>query len=61
MISLQLADRLIKHPRDIIEDVLVKVNKLIFLVDFVALNMEEDREVDELDFSIIFYSSYLVH
>ena len=45
MMSLQLADRSIKHPRGIIEDVLVKVDKLIFLVDFVVLNMEEDREV----------------
>ena len=34
--SLQSADRSIKHPRGIIEDVLVKVDKLIFLVDFVV-------------------------
>ncbi|XP_073137525.1 uncharacterized protein [Henckelia pumila] len=41
-ISLQLADRYIKYPRGIIEDVLVKVDKFIFSMDFVVLDMEED-------------------
>ena len=45
MLSLQLADRSIKHPKGIIEDVLVKVDKLIFPVNFVVLDLEEDREV----------------
>ncbi|XP_075481191.1 uncharacterized protein LOC142521903 [Primulina tabacum] len=44
-ISLQLADRSIKYPRGVIEDVLVKVDKFIFPVDFVVLDMEEDREI----------------
>nr|CAN69639.1 hypothetical protein VITISV_040272 [Vitis vinifera] len=44
-VSLQLADRSIKHPRGIIEDVLVKVDKFIFSVDFIVLEMEEDRDV----------------
>ncbi|XP_075499983.1 uncharacterized protein LOC142538554 [Primulina tabacum] len=44
-ISLQLADRYIKYPRWVIEDVLVKVDKFIFPVDFVVLDMEEDREI----------------
>ncbi|KAL5578661.1 hypothetical protein UlMin_011103 [Ulmus minor] len=44
-ISLQLADRSIKHPRGIIEDVLVKVDKFIFPADFIVLDMEEDREI----------------
>ncbi|KAL5555523.1 hypothetical protein UlMin_037759 [Ulmus minor] len=35
----------IKHPRGIIEDVLVKVDKFIFPVNFIVLDMEEDREV----------------
>ena len=35
--SLQLADRSIKYPRGIIEDVLVKVDKFIFPIDFVIL------------------------
>ncbi|XP_073133449.1 uncharacterized protein [Henckelia pumila] len=40
--SLQLEDRSIKYPRGIIEDVLVKVNKFIFLVDFLVLDIDED-------------------
>ncbi|XP_075475703.1 uncharacterized protein LOC142509842 [Primulina tabacum] len=44
-ISLQLADRSIKYPRAVVEDVLVKVDKFIFSVDFVVLDMEEDREI----------------
>ncbi|KAK5840098.1 hypothetical protein PVK06_008970 [Gossypium arboreum] len=43
--SIQLADRSIKYPRGIIEDVLVKVDKFIFPVDFVMLDMDEDVEV----------------
>ena len=34
---------LVVHPRRVIEDVLVKVDKFIFLVDFVVLDMEEDE------------------
>ncbi|KAL5564470.1 hypothetical protein UlMin_027634 [Ulmus minor] len=44
-VSLQLADRSIKHPRGIIKDVLVKVDKFIFPADFIVLDVEEDREV----------------
>ncbi|XP_073057423.1 uncharacterized protein [Primulina eburnea] len=44
-ISLQLADRSIKYPRGVVDDVLVKVDKFIFLVDFVLLDMEEDHEI----------------
>ena len=43
--ALQLADRTIKHPYGIIEDVLVKVDKFLFPVDFVVMDMEEDNEV----------------
>ncbi|XP_073121533.1 uncharacterized protein [Henckelia pumila] len=43
--SLQLADSSIKYPRGIIEDVLVKVDKFIFSVDFVVLDMEEDLDM----------------
>jgi hypothetical protein len=39
--TLQLADRSIKRPRGILENVLVKVKKFIVPVDFVVLNMEE--------------------
>ena len=39
--SIQLVDRLVKYPRGIIEDVLVKIDKFIFPVDFVILDMDE--------------------
>ncbi|XP_075633464.1 uncharacterized protein LOC142605923 [Castanea sativa] len=44
-ISLQLADRSIKYPRGVIEDVLVKADKFIFLADFIVLDMDEDEEI----------------
>ncbi|XP_010248084.1 PREDICTED: uncharacterized protein LOC104591013 [Nelumbo nucifera] len=44
-VALQLADRSLKHPRGIIEDVLVKVDKFIFPIDFIVLDMEEDVDV----------------
>ena len=43
--ALQLADRTIKHPYGIVEDVLVKVEKFLFPVDFVVMDMDEDSEV----------------
>ena len=36
---LQLADRSIRHPRGVVEDVLVKIDKFVFPVDFVVLDM----------------------
>ena len=44
-VTLQLADRSLTYPRGVIEDVLVKVDKFIFPVDFIVLDMEEDRDV----------------
>ena len=43
--SLQLADRSVTYPRGIVEDVLVKVDKLIFPADFVILDFEEDKKI----------------
>ncbi|KAK8931033.1 hypothetical protein KSP39_PZI016254 [Platanthera zijinensis] len=43
--SIQLADRSVKYPLGIVEDVLVKVDKFIFPVDFVILDIKEDVEV----------------
>ncbi|KAD4385549.1 hypothetical protein E3N88_25717 [Mikania micrantha] len=40
--SQALADRLVKYPRGIIENVLVKVDKFVFPVDFVILDMQAD-------------------
>ncbi|XP_038902448.1 uncharacterized protein LOC120089094 [Benincasa hispida] len=44
-VTLQLADRTIKYPEGKIEDVLVKVDNLIFPADFIILDYETDREV----------------
>ena len=43
--TLQLPNRSLKHPRGVVEDVLVKVDKFIFPADFIVLDMEEDREI----------------
>ncbi|CAH9100168.1 unnamed protein product [Cuscuta epithymum] len=40
-VALQLADRTIRYPIGIMEDVLVKVGKFYFPVDFLVLDMEE--------------------
>ena len=44
-ITLQMADRSMAQPEGILEDVLVKVGKFIFPVDFVVMKMEEDNQV----------------
>ncbi|XP_024022668.1 uncharacterized protein LOC112091966 [Morus notabilis] len=44
-VTLQLADRSLTYPRGVVEDVLVKVDRLIFPADFIVLDMEEDHEV----------------
>jgi hypothetical protein len=38
--TLQLADRFVKVPRGIVEDVLIKVDKFYFPVDFIVLDTE---------------------
>ncbi|PIM97903.1 DNA-directed DNA polymerase [Handroanthus impetiginosus] len=43
--TLQLADRSLTHPKGVIEDILVKVDKFIFPADFVVLDMEVDSEI----------------
>jgi len=43
--TLQLADRSVKQPYDIVEDLLVKVDKFLFPVDFVVMDIEEDVDV----------------
>ena len=44
-IQLQLDDETMKHLYGVVEDVLIKVDKFMFLVDFVILDMKEDEEV----------------
>ena len=44
-ITLQMADRTMAKPEGVIEDVLVKVGKFVFPVDFIILDIEEDSQV----------------
>ncbi|XP_042051393.1 uncharacterized protein LOC121796653 [Salvia splendens] len=44
-IALQLVDHSIVKPTGIVEDVLVKVDKFVIPVDFIVLDMPEDKEV----------------
>ncbi|XP_042067128.1 uncharacterized protein LOC121810426 [Salvia splendens] len=44
-ITLQMADKSIKFPNGVLENVLVRVNDSIFPVDFVVLDMKEDPNV----------------
>ncbi|GKF01914.1 DNA-directed DNA polymerase, partial [Tanacetum coccineum] len=43
--SIQLADRLVKYSIGVCENLLVEINKFIFPVDFVVLEMDEDELV----------------
>ena len=43
--TIQLANRSVRHPRGNVEDVLVKVDKYIFLANFIVLDVDEDVEV----------------
>ncbi|XP_048229514.1 uncharacterized protein LOC125370002 [Ricinus communis] len=47
IMSLQFADRSIKYPRGIVEDLLVQVGKLIISVDFVVLDMKNTPTRDK--------------
>ena len=40
-----MVDRTLAKPEGILEDVLIKVGKLIFLVDFVVIDIEKDKQV----------------
>ena len=44
-ITLQLTDRSIKHLYGVVEDLLVKVNKFLFPIDFMVMDIEEDVDV----------------
>ncbi|XP_039119867.1 uncharacterized protein LOC120256192 [Dioscorea cayenensis subsp. rotundata] len=43
--TVQLADRSVRKPRGVVEDVLVKVDKLIIPMDFVILDVDDDVDV----------------
>lgn len=42
--TLTLPDRFITYPNGVLEDILVKVNDLLFPTDFIILDMPEDVE-----------------
>nr|GEW49551.1 hypothetical protein [Tanacetum cinerariifolium]GEW50172.1 hypothetical protein [Tanacetum cinerariifolium] len=44
-LTIKLADRTIKRPRGIAENVLVRIGKFIFPVDFIILDIPEDEDV----------------
>ncbi|XP_070050653.1 uncharacterized protein [Nicotiana tomentosiformis] len=44
-ISLQLVDQTTLIPEEIVEDVLVRVNKFVLPVDFIVVRMEENKEI----------------
>ena len=43
--TIQMVERSMAQPEGILEDVLIKVEKFIFLVYFVVMDIEEDRQV----------------
>ena len=43
--TLQMVDRTLAQPKGILEDVLIKVGKFIFPMDFVVIDIEEDKQV----------------
>lgn len=52
--AIHMDGRSVTYPRGIIEDLLVKVGKFVFPVDFIVVDMEEDK-----DFMIILVRPYL--
>ncbi|GJU98817.1 putative reverse transcriptase domain-containing protein [Tanacetum coccineum] len=44
-LTIELADRIIKQPRGIAENVLVKIGKIIFPIDFIILDIPEDDDI----------------
>ncbi|GJW53527.1 retrovirus-related pol polyprotein from transposon TNT 1-94 [Tanacetum coccineum] len=43
--TVELADRTVKYPKGIAENMLVGIGKFVFLVDFIILDMPEDNKV----------------
>lgn len=43
--SLQLADRSVKYPIGILEDIPVRIRQLYILTDFVVMDIKEDNEI----------------
>ena len=43
-----MEDRTLAHPEGILEDVLIKVGKFVFPMDFIVINIEKDKQVQLL-------------
>ncbi|XP_023760786.1 uncharacterized protein LOC111909226 [Lactuca sativa] len=43
--TIHMANRSVIHPRGIVEDILVKIGKFVFPVDFVIMDMKEDANI----------------
>ena len=43
--TLQMVDITLAQPKGILENVLIKVGKFIFIVDFVVIDIKEDKQV----------------
>ena len=43
--TLQMGDKTLTQPEGILKDVLIKVGKFIFPVDFVVIDIEEEKQV----------------
>ena len=43
--TLQMVDRTMAQPEGILENALIKVGNFIFPVDFIVMNIEEDKQV----------------
>ena len=56
-VTLKFVDRSMKVPRELIEDVLIKVDEFYFLVDFIVLDMESTENITQVP--IILGSSLL--
>ena len=41
--TLQMVDKTLAQPERILEDVLIKVEKVIFTIEFVVIDIEEDK------------------
>ncbi|GKE02721.1 hypothetical protein Tco_1390704, partial [Tanacetum coccineum] len=44
---IEMADRSMQSPKGIVENILVKINKFIFPVDFMILDIVEDNKVPD--------------
>ncbi|XP_016440356.1 uncharacterized protein LOC107766130 [Nicotiana tabacum] len=59
-VSLQLADQTTIIPEGIIEDILVRVDKFIFLVEFIVVNVEENKEVPLILGRLFLYTGWAI-